>query len=178
MHPCELLDPSAYDVEGGVRIVAIATLPAVAVLANGDAAGSGSRLDRSAPMVVRHVYDGDTIDVVGQGRVRLLGIDAPEIGGKFECPAPFALESKRRLTDLVHRRWIRLESEGTPVDKYDRRLAYVFREDGMFVNVVLVREGFARVSSRQALRRLEELQRAEKEARSWRRGIWSRSRDP
>src|SRR5438045_8137488 len=40
-------------------------------------------LKRTDPVVVRAVIDGDTIDVSNYGRVRLLGIDAPEIGRVF-----------------------------------------------------------------------------------------------
>ena len=45
-------------------------------------------------------------------------------------------------------------------------------EDGLFVNAVPVREGLARVNARRPLVRLDELKRAEQEARAARRGIW------
>ena len=48
---------------------------------------------------------------------------------------------------MLHR-WVRLEREGTPRDVYNRHLAYVITEDGLFVNAALVREGLARVSAR------------------------------
>ena len=70
------------------------------------------------------------------------------------------------------RRWIRLEQEGARRDVYDRHLAYVVREDGVFVNAVLVREGLARVSARTPLSRLGELKSAEAEAQNFRRGMW------
>src|SRR5262245_4939835 len=95
--------------------------------------------DRSDPVLVRFVLDGDTIDVQGSGRVRLIGIDAPEIGSGFDTPAPFAMEAKNRLADLVAHRWIRLEYEGAARDAYNRRLAYVWL-DSVCANVVLVRE--------------------------------------
>src|SRR5579862_1998308 len=87
------------------------------------------RLIRSDPVLVRSVVDGDTIDVVAIGRVRLLGIDAPEIGRVFDTPAPFAREARDRLATLVLNRWVRLEQEGVQLDVYSRRLAYVLRED-------------------------------------------------
>jgi micrococcal nuclease len=133
------------------------------------------RVTRSEPVLVRYVFDGDTIDVATIGRVRLLGIDAPERGRGLDTPAPFAAEARARLSTLVLRRWVRLEYEGTRTDKYDRRLAYVFTEDGQFVNAVLAREGLARVSARTPLTRLRELQRAEAEAQAYRRGMWGRA---
>lgn len=130
-------------------------------------------ITRSDPVLVRTVVDGDTIDVIGVGRVRLLGIDAPETGRGFDTPAPFGREARDRLIALVLHRYIRLEQEGARLDIYDRHLAYVLREDGLFVNAVLVREGLARVSARVPLTRLGELKRAEAEAQNFRRGMWS-----
>lgn len=127
---------------------------------------------RSASVMVRAVIDGDTIDVGTIGRVRLLGIDAPEIGYGLETTAPFAFEARARLASLVLRRWVRLEQESPALDVYGRRLAYVLREDGLFVNAALVREGLARVSARRLLARLDELKRAEAEAQAFRRGMW------
>lgn len=121
---------------------------------------------------MRYTFDGDTIDVTSVGRVRLLGIDAPEIGRGFDTPAPFALEARQRLAGLLTRRWVRLEYEEERSDGYGRRLAYVFLEDGRFVNEVMVREGLARVVARQPLNRLGELKRAEAAAQASRRGIW------
>ena len=67
------------------------------------------RVTRSESVLVRFVIDGDTIDVATVGRVRLLGIDAPEIGRGFDTPAPFGREARERLTALVLHRWVRLE---------------------------------------------------------------------
>jgi micrococcal nuclease len=131
-----------------------------------------TRVTRSESVLVRAVIDGDTIDVASIGRVRLLGIDAPEIGRGFDTSAPFGREARQRLTSLLLHRWVRLEQEGPATDVYNRRLAYVLTEDGQFVNAVLVREGLARVSARVPLTRLAELRRAESEAQAFRRGMW------
>jgi micrococcal nuclease len=135
-------------------------------------APSSSSLHRSDPVLVRAVIDGDTIDVAAIGRVRLLGIDAPELGRGFDTAAPFGRQARDRLAALVLRRWVRLEHDRPGTDVYNRRLAYVLLEDGLFVNAALVREGLARVTARASFRRLGELQRAEAEARTFRRGMW------
>jgi micrococcal nuclease len=108
---------------------------------------SSARTARSEPVMVRAVIDGDTIEVTTFGRVRLLGIDAPEIGRGFDTAAPFAREARDRLTQLILHRWVRLEQEGASIDSYNRHLAYVLTEDGLFVNAVLLREGLARISA-------------------------------
>jgi micrococcal nuclease len=130
------------------------------------------RVTRSDSVLVRSVIDGDTIDVATVGRVRLLGIDAPEMGRVYDTAAPFAREARDRVTNLILHHWVRLEQEGATLDVYSRHLAYVVTEDGLCVNTLLVREGLARVSARVPLTRLPELQRAEAEAQAFRRGMW------
>jgi endonuclease YncB( thermonuclease family) len=143
----------------------------IAIVAIADARS----IPRSELVLVRSVIDGDTIDVTMFGRVRLLGIDAPEIGRGFDTSAPFAYAARDKLAGLVLRRWVRLESDGDRFDVYKRRLAYVVTEDGVCANVVLVREGLARVTARLPLARLAELKAAEREAQSFRKGMWGAS---
>jgi micrococcal nuclease len=145
---------------------------AMAAVAAMQTPASAAPTTRSAPLLVRSVIDGNTIDVGGVGRVRLLGIDAPKIGRGSQTAAPFGREARDRLSQLVLRRWVRLEQEGGGVDLHRHHLAYVLTEDGQCVNAVLVREGLARVSARAPLSRLPELQRAEAEARMFRRNLW------
>jgi micrococcal nuclease len=127
---------------------------------------------RSDPVLVKSVIDGDTVDVATIGRVRLLGIDAPELGRGYDTPAPWAYEAKDRLAQLVLNHFVRLEQDGDRFDAYSRHLAYLLLEDGTFINATLVREGLARVTARVPLSRLPELRRAEADAQSSRRGMW------
>jgi len=136
------------------------------------AAGAGTKWDCGIVALVTRVFDGDTVDVAGLGRVRLLGIDAPEIGGPFERPAPFALEARDELQSLLLQRWARFDCDGDPEDIYGRRLAYVTLETGEFINARLVRDGLARVSARRRLQRWDQLRQAEAEAQMQRRGMW------
>src|SRR5258706_8225933 len=96
---------------------------------------AASALRRSDPVLVRAVVDGDTIDVATFGRVRLLGIDAPEIGRGFDTSAPFAYAARDKLAGLVLHRFVRLENDGERFDAYKRRLAYVVTEDDVCANV-------------------------------------------
>lgn len=153
----------------------ILIVAAAAVAAITSTSPSGQSTARSEAVLVQSVVDGDTIVVSTYGSVRLLGIDAPEIGRGFDSTAPFAKEARDRLTTLVLRRWVRLETDGPRLDVYNRHLAYVMTEDGQCVNTILVRDGLARVSARLPLARLQELKRAEAEAQSARRGMWGTS---
>ena len=99
---------------------------------------------------VTAVVDGDTIDVRINGadeRVRLLGIDTPEVhrrdGGPPDCFGPEA--STFTATLLPAGTEVRLVRDVVGRDDYGRLLAYVYRAaDGMLVNEVLVRQGLAR----------------------------------
>src|SRR2546423_7492301 len=74
------------------------------------------RSTRSESVLVAAVFDGDTIRVSTYGRVRLLGIDAPEVGRGFDSSAPFGPEARDRLTALVLHRWVRLEQDRPTLD--------------------------------------------------------------
>jgi endonuclease YncB( thermonuclease family) len=136
-------------------------LPALLVAAVAATQTSGS-LQRSDPVLVRRVIDGATIEVAAFGRVRLLGLTAP-----------FGRAARDRLESLVLRHWVRLEYDAPAIATSRRHVAYVIREDGVFVNAAIVRDGLARVSTRTAFTRHQELQRAERDARALRLGMWA-----
>jgi endonuclease YncB( thermonuclease family) len=133
----------------------------VAAVAATQTSGSPQRSD---PVLVRRVIDGTTIEVAAFGRVRLLGLTAP-----------FGRDARDRLEALVLRHWIRLEYDAPASATSRPHVAYVVREDGVFVNAAIVRDGLARVSTRSALTRHQELERAEREARALRVGLWAQS---
>ena len=83
------------------------------------------------------VIDGDTIIVDGD-KVRLEGIDAPEIRSKDENERKKAFKAKRRLEELFVNKDLIIESKG--FDKYGRCLAYVSTSSGN-VGDILLSEG-------------------------------------
>jgi endonuclease YncB( thermonuclease family) len=154
-----------------MQILIIAAVSAAAITSTAFA----QTTSRSESVLVTAVIDGETITVQTYGRVRLLGIDAPKIarGGAGSAPmAPLAIVARDRLSSLVLRRFVRLETDGARLDVRARHGAYVMTEDGQCINAVLVREGLARVSSRAPLARLPELRRAEADAQAAHRGLW------
>lgn len=121
---------------------------------------------------VRQVIDGDTITVSGVGVVRLLGVDAPEIEGKYRHAERFGDQATRFMKRLVEGQVVRLEYDGPRRDQYHRTLAYVFLEDGTLVNEAIIRAGWAEVYRRFTLVRKPALMAAEREARAAHRGMW------
>lgn len=86
-------------------------------------------------LVVR-VIDGDTVDMAGGERVRLIGIDAPERGDAYYEVAA------TRLRELLQGKVVELRSDTADRDEYGRLLRYVYL-DGVLINELMVREGYA-----------------------------------
>lgn len=132
-------------------------------------------------VLVTAVVDGDTLRIEGDdGRpviVRLIGVDTPEMGSRDEPVPPerFAREATAYTRHTLDGRRVRLEFEPAQDrhDRYGRLLAYVFLDDGTFVNDALVRQGFARAYTRFPFRYKEQFLAAEAEARSAARGLWN-----
>ncbi len=126
--------------------------------------------------VVAQVADGDTVITERGQRVRLLGVDAPEME-KEGRPAEFlAHKAKAELARLVQGQRVRLEYDRLRYDQYGRLLAYLFLPDGTQVNTELVRRGLARVYLVPPNTRYQEtLLEAQRQALEARRGIWQQA---
>lgn len=109
-------------------------------------------------VLVIYVADGDTIKLEDGSWVRLIGIDAPEY---HESEKLFrdARRSKKDIAsikkmgalskafsqEILTNKRVRLEFDVEKRDKYRRLLAYVFLEDGTFVNAKIMSSGYAKV---------------------------------
>jgi micrococcal nuclease len=92
--------------------------------------------------VVTRVTDGDTIVVNGSTKVRLIGVDTPEVyfGAQFYGPEASGFTKSVLLPGMR----VRLEYDNNRTDRYGRTLAYVYRlSDGLNVQVALLQQGFA-----------------------------------
>jgi micrococcal nuclease len=118
------------------------------------------------------VFDGDTIELEDVGRVRLIGVDCPEIGERTNGVLGFSAEASAYTRLLVEGKRVRLEYDRERKDKYDRTLAYVFLEDGSFVNALIVRMGYGYAYTRFPFRYADRFRRLEQEARQANRGVW------
>jgi micrococcal nuclease len=123
---------------------------------------------------VRQVLDGDTV-ILDDGRhLRLIGINAPELGKNGAPDQPLAAQSRERLAQLVRGQRIRLVFERERQDHYGRLLAHLLLPDGSSVAQILLREGLGwAVAIPPDIDRLRENLAAESEARAARRGVWA-----
>ena len=99
-------------------------------------------------------------------KVRLAGIDAPELGQAFGQAA------KQRISELAFSRAVEIIISGT--DRYGRTLGRV-EIDGQDVNRQMIADGLAWHYTRYS--KAEPLAAAEREARAAGRGLWA-DREP
>lgn len=127
--------------------------------------------------VVR-VVDGDTIVVLingGQEKVRLIGVDTPEIfdpRGSAQC---FGEEASTFTKSLLESKFVRLEADASQDDRdrYGRLLRYVFLADDILVNQKIISEGYGHeYTYRRPYKYQTEFKNAEKGARDSQKGLW------
>jgi micrococcal nuclease len=129
-----------------------AALVSALVLAGSSFAGCGDAGHREAGLAfpgpsrthsarVTKVTDGDTIWLSRVGKVRLIGVDTPEVYGEVECYGRRASAFTKRV--LRPRRRVRYRLGTDPRDRYGRALAYVWLSDGRLFNALLVERGYA-----------------------------------
>lgn len=115
------------------------------------------------------VVDGDTLRVrcdspnLGESKVRLAEIDAPEKG------QPYGQRAKQALSDLVFGKVVKVIEVDR--DRYGRVVARIEPVGGPEVNFEMVRLGLAWCYPQYVIRR-EQCEAAEKSARSAPQGVW------
>lgn len=99
---------------------------------------------RDERAVSAEVFDGDTLALMDGRRVRLLGINAPEMGRDGKPSEPYAEQARALLAGLAgpgKRLHLRLDTER--FDRYERLLAHVFTDDGSNLQALLLGAGYA-----------------------------------
>ena len=104
------------------------------------AADPAEPAERTTVRVTKHT-DGDTLWLSDIGKVRLIGVDTPEVYGGVECYGREASAFVERTVPLGSEVRYRLGVEER--DRYGRALAYVWLPDGRFLNRLLVARGYA-----------------------------------
>lgn len=137
-------------------------------------------------ILVKRAVDGDTIILQTGERVRLIGIDTPELheSNKLYRDAErteqdtSTIQKLGRLSyeftkNLVEGKRVSLEFDVEKYDKYDRLLAYVYLKDGTFINAEIVKQGYASLMTIPPNVKYADLfLKLYQEARENRRGLW------
>jgi len=124
---------------------------------------------------VARVVDGDTIVLNNGERIRYIGIDTPETVHPSKPVEYFGKEASEANKKLVEGKRVRLEYDVQRVDQYGRTLAYVYLENGTFVNAWLVENGYARVSTYPPnVKHQQRFLELEQKARESKVGLWGK----
>jgi len=125
---------------------------------------------------VAEVIDGDSLTLSDGRTIRMVGIQAPKLGkGRPDFPDwPLSHEARSTLEELAAGKSVTLAYGGAHEDRFGRVLAQLAREDGLWLQGEMLRQGLARVytfpDNRAAAAEMLVLER---EARAARRGIWA-----
>lgn len=162
-----------------VLLVCSACTPPEASTAAPWATGSGAENEcapygDTVPATVKKIVDGDTVALGNGRRVRLLGVNTPELGRDGAPDQPYAVAARKALETFL--------DDGQPVvllydrerrDHYGRELAHLYRHDGASAEAYLLREGLAyHVVVLPNIALADCLAAAEEGARRERRGLW------
>jgi endonuclease YncB( thermonuclease family) len=109
---------------------------------------AGSQATDMVPARVVNIVDGDTVDVLIDGReerLRLIGIDTPETVAPQRPVECFGREASEQARALLEDQEVLLEADPSQDerDRYGRLLRYVWLPDGRLFNQEMVAQGYA-----------------------------------
>ena len=118
------------------------------------------------PVEVTRIIDGATLVLKDERVLRLVDIDVPSRGA-------LVAKAKETLAVLIDGQALTTKLAGNATDRQGRMLAHLYAGD-LWVQGALLRRGLARVAGRADNRiGLTEMLRFERQARRYRRGLWS-----
>lgn len=130
----------------------------------------------SKSATVEYTHDGDTIRLTDGRKIRLIGINAPEVARDEQPAETYALQARDRLRNLLHKHGnqIKLIYGKEKQDHYQRSLAHIFLPDGRNLQAQLLSEGLVTAITIPPNDRYAECyQQTEKQALCEKKGVWS-----
>jgi len=129
----------------------------------------GRDVSPTARFIVTKIIDGDTVELSGGDKLRLLSIDTPERGELFYAQA------KALLSDIAQGKTAHIEYSNRRRDKYGRLLGYLYI-DSIFVNKLIIEKGLGCVylfkDTDMGRKETEELLQAQRDALKQKVGLW------
>lgn len=126
--------------------------------------------------------DGDTFWVKhsdgSQEKIRLIGVNTPESRNTGRTQVEyFGKEASAYVKKFLTGKKVRLEYDVQRLDRYKRTLAYVYLEDGTFLNAHLIEKGYATVATYPPnVKFASKFQELERKARKVEKGLWGAQR--
>ena len=127
---------------------------------------------------VRHVQDGDTLVLADDTRVRLIGINTPELGHDKLPAQPLSIRARDRVRQLLFQsgNHAQILVGQQPKDKHKRQLAHLWLTDGRNLTAVLLEAGLGwLVAIPPNVRFTACYAAAESSARQDQKGVWQQS---
>lgn len=137
----------------------------------------GSISDAQDFYLCTRVVDGDTIVVEINGKqekVRLIGVDTPETVHPNKPVEYFGKEASKFTKSMVEGKKVSIDYDWQRRDKYGRLLAYVYLEDGTFLNAEIIKQGYGFAYTKYPFKYIDEFREYEKEARGNNKGLWNK----
>lgn len=123
---------------------------------------------------VEQVIDGDTIYLAGGEKLRLVGVNTPELGRDGRPDEPLAQAARSALADELASGLVWLQEAADARDRHGRTLAYAFNGRGESISGLLISRGLGfHVAIAPNVAWADCLQRTEQAARSAALGVWS-----
>jgi len=135
-------------------------------------------IDPNQNYSVSKVVDGDTFDIKVEGqvvKVRMIGVDTPETVDPRKTVQCFGKEASDKTKELLVGHSVTLETDPSQgvSDRFGRILAYVYREDGLFINKYMIENGYAHEYTYNIpYQKQIEFKDLEKQARENKIGLW------
>ena len=126
--------------------------------------------------MVKSVHDGDTIKLSDGRKIRLIGINTPELARDNQPAQAYADEARKSLIQLIQQteQKIKLVYGIDRHDKYKRTLAHIYLANGQNIQARLISQGLATAFTTPPNDRHASCYRAlESSAIQQQRGIWS-----
>ncbi len=135
-------------------------------------------IDSNIKYEVVKVVDGDTFDIKIEDqiiKVRMIGVDTPETVDPRKAVQCFGKQASDKTKELITGHSVTLQTDSTQgtTDKFGRILAYVYRDDGLFINQFLIENGYAHeYTYNTPYQKQKDFKLSQKKAREDKLGLW------
>jgi len=128
---------------------------------------------------VAGVHDGDSVRLADGRRVRLIGINAPELAREGRPAEPLANAAREELKKQLVQREVLLVQDQERHDHYGRTLGHLFTLEGRSLEAALLRQGLGfHIAIPPNMTLASCLSEAEGAARAASRGVWAEDQWP
>lgn len=129
------------------------------------------------------MVDGDTVVLSDKDRIRMIGVDTPELHHPTKPVQCFASEAWQYSKAQLENKKVKItfDSSNNTVkhrDKYGRLLAYIYLPDGAFHNQNLIQNGYGFAYTRFPYRYSAQFVKLEEEAHKKALGLWGKCPQP